>query len=496
MFRQDRRLCAIVTMVLSGLAVLLASATYDTSIDGQNYQFQAIFALAEGWNPIWSTKPPPAIADPAAAWVVHYPRATWLVGANILNAGFGLPAAKAINFLLLFAVAMLLAATLLRVGFALVPAALLTAAAVLNPIAVSQMLTGMNDGVFALCILIWCVSLVSWITFRERGALALAAAALVFGLNLKFSAVPVFALLSVFAVGAAFAYRDLATAVQTGMTLLVVAIFSIVALGWSPYAQNYLDFGHIFHPLMGPNALDIMATNTPEVLKGFTAPRRFLFSLFAETHAGYGSTTPELKPPFLVRPSEIRMAGGVDVRIGGFGPLFSGIAVLSFATALGLLAGGGRRNRSVLGLLFAAAGLLASVFAMPENWWARYVPQFWYVPWCIALAALICLSRPIRVLGAAIILLMLANTAIVAATSLWLAGKRSHAVEAQIEAFRQVRQPYCITPELAQSRIYLLREAGVEVRAVAKKDLGCATPEAIAAYGPDREGGAICKCLN
>ncbi len=496
LFRQAWRLSAIVTLGLAGLALLIASASYDTSIDGQNYQFQAIFALAEGWNPLWSTNAPPAIGDPAAIWVVHYPRATWLVGANILAAGFGLPAVKSINFVFLFAATLLLAATLLRTGFGRIPAALLTATAILNPVVVSQMQTGMNDGVFALSMLIYCITLASWIVFAERGALVIAVASLVFGLNLKFSAIPVFVVLTAFAIVAAIAYRATATAIRTGAILLLAAVFSIAVLGWTPYVQNYLNFGHVFHPLMGPNALDIMATNTPDVLKGFSAPERFLFSLFAETHAGYGSTTAALKPPFLVRPGEIRMSGGVDVRIGGFGPLFSGILVLALATAGALLAGEGRRNRAVLGLLFAAGGLLVSVLAMPENWWARYVPQFWYVPWCIALAALIHHNRPIRMIGVTVLVLMMANAAVVSATSLWLNGKRSHEVASQMEAIRQAHTAYCITPELAQSRIYLLRQAGVDARVVAKTELGCALPQAIAAYGPDREGGAICKCSN
>src|SRR5690606_10435550 len=119
---------------------------------------------------------------------------------------------------------------------------------------------------------------------------------------------------------------------------------------WSPYMQNALQFGHIFYPIMGPHALDIMMGNTPEVLEGLSAPQRFLYSLFAETHAGY-ETAARLKPPFVVLPGELRAAGGVDVRIGGFGPFFSGIFVFAVASAAALMVREDRREPAALALL-------------------------------------------------------------------------------------------------------------------------------------------------
>ncbi len=56
---------------------------------------------------------------------------------------------------------------------------------------------------------------------------------------------------------------------------------------------------------MGAGAADIMKTNTPDFLASMSTPERFLFSLFATTHAGY-ETLPHLKLPFTVSLAELR----------------------------------------------------------------------------------------------------------------------------------------------------------------------------------------------
>jgi hypothetical protein len=55
-------------------------------------------------------------------------------------------------------------------------------------------------------------------------------------------------------------------------------------------------------------------------------------------------------------------------------------------------------------------------------------------------------------------------------------------------------EAYCVYPDMVQSRIYLMREAGLSVRYQRAEEVSCAEPQEIAAYGPDRYGGAICPC--
>lgn len=492
-------LAPVISLGLGALALIVSGLIQDTSIDGQHYHFQAIYALAEGWNPVYGEAAPPVIGDPITLWAVHYPRAGWVFSANLFAAGFPLASVKALNFLVLFASAALVAGTLFRCGFSWLSAALLTAVAILNPVVLSQLFTSMNDGLFGLCMLLFAVSMVVWVRDGDRLAALAGLIAMMLALNLKFSAVPIFVILCAFACAGTYLTRGQRSAIGVGAVLFSGAAVAIVLLGWSPYMRNFLDFGHVFHPIMGAQAVDIMSgeipalNNTPEVLENLSAAERFLFSLFSETHAGY-NTTPHLKIPFLMSAQELRAAGGVDVRLGGFGPFFSGVFVLAVACALALILRPRWRNRTTLGLLLIAGALLFSVLVMPQNWWARYVPQFWLVPLCIAAAAISTEKRAVQILGTVIAAAMLFNATLVGASGFWLTAKRHVEASAQVGMMAASGNTYCVYPDMVQSRIHVMREAGITVRYTPPDAVSCAAPEELAGYGPDRFGGAICVC--
>lgn len=484
---------------LGALALLLSLVLHDTSIDGQNYHFEATYALAEGWNPLRKESEAPVIGQPLSLWAMHYPKGAWVFSANLLAAGLPLGTTKAINFLLLFASAALAGGTLIRFGFSYLFAALLTAAAAFNPIVVSQLFTAMNDGLFSACLLVFITSILVWVRFDQRLALILAIAAMMLAVNLKFSAIPILFVLAAFASFGALAVRGLTDTVRMAGALLAATLVGVILLGWSPFIQNYLDFGHPLYPLMGEHAVDIMngedpeLENTPKVIEPLPAFQRFLFSLFSEVHSGY-ETTAELKLPFSVTAAEVRAIGQPDVRLSGFGPLFSGAILLSLAALMAIMISWRQRTAATLGLLFITAGLFMSVLVMPQNWWARYVPQFWLIPVCLAAAAITIQRLPVQVLGTATACVLLLNAAIAGASGLWLTTNRSAAVTGQIQTMQQTDQPYCVFPQMVHSRLYLMREAGIQVQYVPADDLSCPAPEEIAGYGPDRQGGGICLC--
>ena len=148
----------------------------------------------------------------------------------------------------------------------------------------------------------------------------------------------------------------------------------------------------------------------------------------------------------------------------------------------------------MLGLFFATATFLVTVLIMPQNWWARYVPQFWFVPVLIAAAALTTNKRPLQILGALIAGIMLLNAALVGAAGFWLTETRSAEASAQISRLAETGEAYCIYPDMVQSRIQMMREAGIKAHYTPDADIACPDPEEIAAYGPDRFGGKICAC--
>lgn len=493
LFREAGRIPACASVAFGSFAMLIAALVADTSIDGQHYHFQAIYAFAHGWNPYWGTMAPPTIGDPITLWAIHYPRAGWIVSATWLAAGLPLGAVKATNLVALFAATALVAGALIRSKFSVGIALLMAVAAAANPILLSQAFTSMNDGLLGVCMIVFLVSAAVTIQFGDQRALLPAIAALILGLNLKFSALPLFAVLAGFMCVAALFARGLRESLVFGSILLVTAFFAVGVIGWSPYVQNAMSFGHIFYPLMGPQAVDIMVGNTPQVLETQSSLQRFLYSHFAETHAGY-ETIAALKWPFSVSLAELRAAGGVDVRIGGFGPLFSGVLMLTLAGIATLLPSlRKQQDPTVIALLFMAGVLLISVLAMPQNWWARYVPQLWFVPLCVA-GALVVVRSKRQFLGLTILGLMLIDSTLVGGASAWRAIDRSRQLDAQIANMSKSGLSYCVDPEMVQSRLYLMREAGIDARYTPGAAVSCAAPTQIAGYGPDRFGGAICEC--
>lgn len=491
----------LIAAVLGLLAAFGAGIFHDTSMDGQQYHFQAIYALAEGWNPIYKPAAAPVIGDEITPWAVHYPRAVWVFSSTLLSAGLPLGMVKLTNLLVLFGATAMTGAALYRTGFSRLFSLVLTAAAVLNPVVLSQVWTSMNDGLLNLCILIFVLSLAAWVREGSRAALVAGIAAMALALNLKFSGIPTFVFLCAFACLGAFIVGRWPKATTTAAILLTSATAAIFVLGWSPYMQNFLDHGHVFHPIMGRDAIDIMSgvgpalDNTPDVLLDKSAVERFFFSLFSQTHAGY-DTVAHIKLPFSLSLEEVRAAGGVDVRLAGFGPLFSGAVVLSLIAA-GLLALYRKDCGPVThALLFVAAALLVSVLLMPQNWWARYVPQFWLVPVCVAAATLTMKQRGLNALGVSIIAVMLGNAALAGGASTWLTAGRSAEVDAQVARLAQTGERYCMVPEMVQSRIFLMQKAGIETQYISAENIACEAPESVAAYGPDRTGGKICPCAN
>ena len=473
-------------------SVATASLLYDTSIDGQQYHFQAIYAFQHGWNP-FAGQTPPDIGIPADMWVSHYPAASWLISAALLTAGLPLESVKCANILALFASGLIVLNATRRLGFAWWPALAFTCVAALNPISLAELFTRMNDGLLASLVLIFIASVSVWVLKDDKHSIVIALAAMLLGLNLKFSAIPIFAILAGAASIAKIYNSGAKSGFRMGLLLMVSGIIGIFVLGANPYLLNWIRFGHPLYPLMGPGSVDIMAGNTPAALSSFSPPARFFYSLFAATHSGYGSDI-YLKWPFSLSATELRAAGGVDIRIGGFGPFFSGALLAALLLLPWALLSKRLSSAGVL-MLALAAVISISAFVMPQNWWARYVPQFWLVPLLLAGVLYVTNTRWLQISAMCVAAIMFVNLLTTGAVATYLAIKRSAAVSAQIRSLKSISSPLCIDAEYAQSRIAILRSAGMQVHPLSHSSVSpCAEPMEIAGYGPDRAGGKICPC--
>jgi hypothetical protein len=205
---------------------------------------------------------------------------------------------------------------------------------------------------------------------------ALLALTFAFFTNLKFTGL-VFGIMFVATfVGEAIWQRrwHLGTLATLPMSLGLFA--GVCFTGFDPYITNMRDNGHPFYPIMGKDAIDII---TPHLSADFhKRPRPVQLALSLFSRPSNDNRPPRLKVPFATTASQLRAFRFADVRIGGFGPWFGEIVLVSLA----FIRWPWRRS-----FVPALAGIcVASAFVNPALWWARYVPQLWVVPLLVLVA--------------------------------------------------------------------------------------------------------------
>jgi hypothetical protein len=488
-------LASFLLLIIYIASILISGTLYETNADGQAYHFQAVYALAKGWNPYHHAYSIPDDLRPFPPdWRANFfPKAVWLSSAIQFASGLAFESAKSQTLILSLACLFSLLGLLLKLGYSPIASAALALCASANPVMTNQIFTRYVDGVLAASLLLFVTFAILWVALAEWKAWIGISAALAFGINTKFSAVPMFAVLCAFTCLASYKQQQFWGLLSTAAILGAIGLIAIAGLGYAPYLRNLFEHGHIFYPLMGSDVECPGRCMEAEPLRALSSVKRFFFSLFAETHSGF-ATEMRLKLPFTFAIPEFRAAGGSETRIAGFGPFYSGALMVALATTC-VIAFRYSRNAMVGYAALLLAAILISVAVLPENWWARYVPQLWLVPVVIAATAIYLNVRMLRIAGWLIVLTMLVNSTAAFAANVWLTAKRHRAVDAQIGQLRKEDAQNCVYFGGAQSRLLLFRKANLDVRPIARRN-ACSNSVALASYGPDIIGGEICRCTD
>jgi hypothetical protein len=151
------------------------------------------------------------------------------------------------------AAALLLGVYGVAVGWGLdrIRAAAIATMAAANPVISAQLFSRMNDGQMAASFALMVLFIAVWLRDRPF-VFALAAAAVAFyGLNLKFSAVPLFIILSILILAISAWLWSFATALRASTALAVTGVVGVLLLGFHAYVTNTVDHYHPFYPVMG-----------------------------------------------------------------------------------------------------------------------------------------------------------------------------------------------------------------------------------------------------
>jgi hypothetical protein len=353
------------------LCVLVSMLTFDISWDGQEYHQETIIQLVSGWNPIFGELPDKL---QHALWINHYAKSIETIQAYFYLVTGSIESGKALNLILLISFGALVYET--GVSFALPEKfnATISAAAILNPVILTQLFSFYVDGALA-CLLGWLVlRIMSQIAEQKYSYSGIDTfAAIVLLVNVKFTGLILF---SIGTVIVAF-YQIVIGRKKEFWNLVFVSSLSMVLFSFHPYVTNLLDYGHPFYPLFNNPSVDIVTGYSPVPFANRASPVQLILSVFSEPMYADGNTgdQPHLMIPFVFNASSLTTFVNPDPRVSGFGPMFSGVLILVVASLIVHLY---QTRPTRYEVYFVPFFLLLSSLIMPEAWWARYVPQFWF----------------------------------------------------------------------------------------------------------------------
>jgi hypothetical protein len=454
------RLC-VIAAILFTVFFVLSNSFYDVSYDGQVYHQEAVQQLANGWNPVWHYLS--RAQSPSAVLLNHYAKGPWIYEAVLYKATGQMEGSKVFNFILLAASFFLTLAATQRWGkFSAGKAVAVSLVLALNPVSVYQLLSFYIDGQLASLLL--CFLSLGYLLIQDGEWRLLPEFATVVGLavNVKFTGV-VYVIfgMGLFAGWLYFDGRRRLTRDFVG-AMAGTVLLGVVLLGYNPYVTNTVFFGHPFYPLYGAGArdMDIMTKNSPPSFLREGMLEKLCVATFSMSSNQFDTQRPVLKLPFSFSLKELRpFVYGADIRLGGFGPWYSGMLLLAAFIWLAMVNYGLKER--MWGLLWVA-GILLSVLINPEAWWARYVPQFWLVPVVTAALALQDHRRLIVVLGKGLLVVSAVNILMVGIPYFIGNYDCTQSFNQQLKILAQAPKPLRIClDEFASNRI-ILNQAGLQ----------------------------------
>jgi len=381
-----------VYMALFLITVAVSSQLYDTTYDGRAYHQEAIIRLAQGYNPYYQQLDEDQ--ELHALWINHYPKAVEIVSSALYAFTGNIETGKAFNLLFMISNILMGLGVFLRWGRLSQGAGLVFSLILgLNPVAVCQSLSYYVDGQ-TWSLLLAAAYLIFLFVLEKKPAWNMILALVIFSLaNIKFTSLVYLMVMMAVYYLILLLTRPGKELIQTVMVTGISILIAVFFIGFNPYVTNTLINGHPFYPVYGENKLDIITGNAPHEFKDKNRFEKFYLSFLGRSGnlmRAWSDEKIDLKIPFTLDLKEIKAMAGCDVRVAGFGPLFSGIflvsALLYFLNKPGKLGGGkgGKEKDCFPGKSIWIDALLFfvvfSVVINPEFWWARYVPQLWAVP--------------------------------------------------------------------------------------------------------------------
>lgn len=432
------------SLIIIFCSIFIVGKVYDTTADGNTYHKLAVGAMKNGWNPIYkdvvdfdieSGNPFDVSEDNVNInWVDHYPKASETFGAVLYSFTDNIESGKSYTIMLIYACFGIIFYFLYKSrNINIITSFLIAFVLTVNPITIVQLFNYYLDGALAMTLFLIFYSNFYIFNkdkyFDEFENFVILFSSIVICINLKFTGL---AFAGIFCLAFYILYMVInflknkeefkKEMVKYTIFYVVTVIISICVVGSTSYLRNMIDHGHPLYPLYGEGHVENMVVK--EQPKSFVDKSNleiFLISMFAKgvnVSPSYSdlNVQPELKIPFTFTRSELNNYSIPDIRMSGFGPLFSGIFIIGCFSVLYYIIKyiKEKNTKSIYPFLMLLALIFVLILVLDGTYWARYIPYVYMIP----ISSLVLLldkknKKYMRIIGYILLLLFLLNSFLV-----------------------------------------------------------------------------------
>lgn len=451
-YKKDNTKINIIAIVIG--VIILAGTTfvegkiYDTTADGNTYHKLAIGSMKNGWNPVYEDSKDFKIENGNVfdtsednintLWIDHYAKGTEIFAAVIYAFTGNIESGKGYTVLLMYIAFGIIFSYLYndkkRNLFTSLAVSLLL---VVNAITVVQIFNYYVDGALMISILLIlysCIVESDKEKYNQKENLLILASNIILCINIKFTGLA-FAAMFCFVFYIYWlikAYKQgkeefIATAKKYTIFYIITVIVSIGIIGYSSYMRNMIDHGNPLYPLYGKGHVDNMVVQEqPSSFKDKNHLEIFLISMFSKgenVSPTYSTENiqPTLKIPGTLSVEEIENYCIPDIRVGGFGPLFSIVFIVSIIGTIYIIVKFIKEKKwdLLIPYVLILVVILFLILLLDGNYWARYIPYFYAVPILLLTYLLWDKNKKIEyAIGIILSIIMLVNVSLVTYTML------------------------------------------------------------------------------
>ena len=376
----------ILSLIVIIVSTLISNFMFDRSSDGNTYHKDAIGVLKEGFNPVYESSYDTILKrqddskelTEYSIWTDHYAKANWIIAANFYALTDNIESGKAMNLIVVYIVFCFIFVSLVEVmnrNKAFIIAIITT----FNPITVSQLFTYYNDQLVCLFLFLSILFLIQIDKeFANKEAWFGYILTFILLANTKFNGLGYLLVFS-FLFVCRFLYKAyknkkfLSTFKKLCFIFVPLFIVSLIIVGYPTYIKNTIDHQNPFFPLYDDNGEDIITAQQPKKFLEMNNIEKIFYATFSKANNLREHDKTELKIPFTVYKEELTPAMSNDLRISGWGLLFSGLLICSIIIFIKHY-----QNYKQESWIIYTLGITAFLLlVMSESWWARYTPHFY-----------------------------------------------------------------------------------------------------------------------